>query len=95
MTQDWQDCPTFQSVAEALDRGDEIACRRPSRDFWELWVKEDWFESWKYRCLPAKPKVKTVVMREIEVTRHNLKMRMFVSDLTFTGNKREEEVPND
>ena len=95
MTDNWQDCPTIEDVVEAKKRGDEIECRRPSSDSWERWVKEDWFGSWKYRCRPAKPMVKTVVMREIEVMQHNLKIRMFVSALKFTGNEREEVVPND
>ena len=60
MTQDnWQDCPTFQSVAAALDRGDEF--QRWDGCDWVIWGGTYWSRDMRIRCRPAK-KTKTVLM---------------------------------
>ena len=100
MTQDnWQDCPTMKSVVEAMERGDEF--QRWDGCDWVIWGGTYWSIDMKIRCRPAKPKTKTVVMREAFFwyglygiyswdTREQSNRHGFIR---YTGNERTEEVP--
>lgn len=107
MTQDnWQDCPTFQSVAEAKKRGDEIETNHGHADVFSPWGGSVWEKQWKFRCRPAKPKTKTVVFKEY-VVRFSFPPVWFIVECEAervediypgqkykaTGNERTEEVP--
>lgn len=105
MTQDnWQDCPTFESVAEAKKRGDYIEYITDEENYkyeeFKPWdTSKGWFSTYEFRCRPAKPKTKTVVFQELEITYAPWTFitvfvpKDFIIECRYTGNERIEEVP--
>lgn len=60
MNNEWKALPTFVSVAEALNAGEEIWLRDDTHISWGLWDGGDWRRAWKFRSRPAQPKTKKV-----------------------------------
>ncbi len=94
----WQDCATMKSVVEAMERGDEIEVQEFDGT-WTKWEGSIWSKTRRFRCRPAKPKTKTVVMRECLMKySYGYEYVWFggnpgVYFVRYTGNERTEEVP--
>ena len=101
---DWKDCSSLQDLAAAQARGDEIEIATLGGQ-WLSWVGHTWNCEWKFRCRPAKPKTKTVVLREAlmlytvggytYVWYSTSEAESWGTFIRWTGGERTEEVPCD